>query len=89
MKKKIIATYAFMAIVGVFALQKTYFHKSAESIDNLLLAENVLALSDQGTDGVKCYCTKGIWKKHYCTANASGAFCGNGDCWNYDGNCRN
>lgn len=89
MKKKSKIFFASLVVAFIGSVS-TFFSRQETEISNedLLFVENVLALSDQGTGGVACHCTRRVFGKNVCTANAGGALCGYGDCWNYDGNCR-
>lgn len=93
MKRKIFK--AFFAVVTVAAVglgsYKAYgsYVAANNCEENLLLAENVLALSEVGGGKtVNCYC-KSIWfSPNICSANASGTYCGGDPCDQHDGNCR-
>ncbi len=83
------AVVAFAAVgLGSY---KAYgsFTAANMSEEDLLLAENVLALSDAGGGKtVSCYCKTNWFSSNVCSANASGSYCGGNPCDQHDGNCR-
>ena len=93
MKKNIFkSAFAVAAIAAVgLGSYNVYCSYTADNIsaNDLLLAENVLALSDAGGGKtVSCYCKTNWFSSNVCSANASGAYCGGNPCDQHDGNCR-
>lgn len=93
MKKKIFkafVAYAAVAVVGISSYKAYGSYMAANmSGDDLLLTENVLALSDvSGDKTVSCYCKTKWFSPNICSANASGNYCGGNPCDQNDGNCR-
>lgn len=91
MKKIMKMAFAVVAFAAVgLGSYKAYSSYTAVNMseENLLFAENVLALSDGGTSGIECFCTQKGIGDNVCVANANGRNCGHGECWRYDANCR-